>query len=105
MPLLSNTSSREDFDSQRTGKGPHPFEIVVWSLHYDGARKRFSVDDFRFDQWCQTECPDELSPMWTGGDSFEMSIMFERDVDALKLINWLRTEGQAVTGRIEAMPG
>ncbi len=87
------------------GRGRNPYKIDVWRLHYDEERKRFAVDDFRYDQWDKNECPEELEPISIKMGVESMSIIFDKDVDALKLINWLRIEGVAATNRIQQMPG
>ncbi|RYX84271.1 hypothetical protein EON83_11285 [bacterium] len=87
------------------GKGRNPWQIEVSSLSYDGVSKRFAVDDFRYDQWCQSECPHDLEVMWIERTQAGVGIMFEKDVDALKLINWLRVEGVAASERGRHMPG
>ena len=87
------------------GKGRNPYQIKISDLKYDAERKCFSIADFFADQWCYRDCPHELEIVSFSSASNEAQVLFEKDVDALKLINWLRTEGTAATQRLMNVPG
>jgi len=71
-------------------KDAPPLEVKVCALRFDGVARCFVVSAFCDGEPREAQSA-EMSPWWTSGDSSEMSVMFEKEVQARALVSWLES--------------